>query len=219
MVLVCRLKPSLLIKALHAYQSNSLHGRDDVFCLVQLTPLTLQGVKPHEQQWIRRLHPSSFHQNWTEPLNGSVSRLVFLSLHKVTGYFTHTHTHTAVPSIDLLLLLLLSESLVLPSWAIVDAILLTSPVFALAGCPAGLGRCRGGSSALLEKSWTFALADLQFEKEIASESKTTPIWQNLWRYNLFNAINNLNAWFKNVTPNKALRDSFKQCSALWICYD
>lgn len=93
MVLVCRLKPSLLIKALHAYQSNSLHGRDDVFCLVQLTPLTLQGVKPHEQQWIRRLHPSSFHQNWTEPLKGSVSRLVFLSLHKVTGYFTHTHTH------------------------------------------------------------------------------------------------------------------------------
>lgn len=49
MVLFCRLKPSLLIKALHAYQSNSLHGRDDVFCLVQLTPLTLQGVKPHEQ--------------------------------------------------------------------------------------------------------------------------------------------------------------------------
>lgn len=143
----------------------------------------------------------------------------FLFLHKVTGYFIHTHIHTAVPSIDLLLLLLLSENLLLPSWAIVHAILLTSPVFALAGCPAGLGRCRGGSSALLEKSWTFALADLQFEKEIVSESKTTPIRQNLWRHNLFNAINILDAWFKNVTPNKALQDSFKQCSALWICYD
>lgn len=36
------LKPSLLIRDLHAYQSNSVQGRDDVFCLVQFTPLTLQ---------------------------------------------------------------------------------------------------------------------------------------------------------------------------------
>lgn len=45
LVLVCRLKLSLLIRDLHAYQSNSLQGRDDVFCLVQFTPLTLQGEK------------------------------------------------------------------------------------------------------------------------------------------------------------------------------
>lgn len=45
MVLVCRPKPSLLINNSHAYQSNSLQGRDDVFCLVQFTPLTLQGGK------------------------------------------------------------------------------------------------------------------------------------------------------------------------------
>ncbi len=41
--LVCRPKPSLLIRGSHAYQSNSLQGRDDVFCLVQFTPLALQG--------------------------------------------------------------------------------------------------------------------------------------------------------------------------------
>lgn len=52
------------------YQSNSLQGRDDVFCLMQLSPLTLQGGqnKQKREVGIKGMNASTCHQNWTEAL-------------------------------------------------------------------------------------------------------------------------------------------------------
>lgn len=148
-VLLCRPKPSLLIRNSRAYQSNSLQGRDDVFCLVQFTPLMLQGKRKNTkmQRGTSCLAPLTKTGLTLCSVQISISFPDCISLFShhnlTTNRFTGYSIHTVISSIDPVDLFLLSglhthRDSLSPHKAPVITIPLTSPVFPLVGCPIGL---------------------------------------------------------------------------------
>lgn len=105
MVLVCRQRPSLLMRDSHAHQSNPLQGWDDVFCLVQLTPLPLQlGEKQNHKNSNKsdflspklnpQLSPNISLPSWLH--RHPLSSLLPPSSHIQSFYrilYTHTHCY------------------------------------------------------------------------------------------------------------------------------
>lgn len=79
------------LEALYAYQSNSLRGREDVFCLVQLSPLTLHGGQNNMNSNEYNFFVQHQNPDHTLPLlSANISLLSWLHLPLLFSHLTHT---------------------------------------------------------------------------------------------------------------------------------